>query len=196
MGDDHCSSKSKGSQRHLEERGAAAVEFALIVPLLLTVLMGIIDFGIIYNGWISLRQGTREAARQGSVANFGTTASCSLTFAGGGSAPSTDLQKLMCLAKSQIGLDATATRTKVIVSDYALQNGGASWSVGNSLIVCAQFPASSQTGFFGPTLGGHYLRTKTAIRIEQPASGPETEGFETDQSGGGWAWCSASSSSP
>jgi hypothetical protein len=186
----------KRSPSRLGERGAAMVEFALVIPLLVTVLLGIIDFGIIYNGWISLRQGTREAARQGSVANFGMSASCTLTFAGGGSAPSTDLQKLMCLAKNQIGLDATATRIKVLVSDYALQNGGASWSVGNGLIVCAQYPAGSQTGFFGSLLSGHYLRTKTAIRIEQPASSPETEGFEADQSGGGWSWCSASASSP
>src|SRR5216684_4278997 len=98
----------KRSPRRLGERGAAMVEFALVIPLLVTVLLGIIDFGIIYNGWISLRQG--------SVANFGMSASCTLTFAGGGSAPSTDLQKLMCLAKNQIGLDATATRIKVLVS--------------------------------------------------------------------------------
>jgi hypothetical protein len=168
----------------------------MILPLLITLLLGIVDFGITYNGWISLRQGAREAARQGSVANWGTNASCALTFTGGGSAPSADLTKLMCLSKNQIGLDSASTRIKIIVADSALQSGGQSWLIGNALIVCALFPAQSQTGFFSPLFSGHYLQTKTSIRIEQASSVTETEGFETDQSGKGWPWCTASSQSP
>jgi Flp pilus assembly protein TadG len=47
----------------LSERGAAAVEFALVVPLILAFLLGIIEFGNAYNTQISLTQAAREGAR-------------------------------------------------------------------------------------------------------------------------------------
>lgn len=45
------------------DRGAAAVEFALVLPLLLLIVFGIIDFGRAYNMQISLSQGAREGVR-------------------------------------------------------------------------------------------------------------------------------------
>lgn len=45
------------------DRGAAAVEFALIFPLLLLLLLGIIDFGRALNAQITLTQAAREGAR-------------------------------------------------------------------------------------------------------------------------------------
>ena len=45
------------------ERGAAAVEFALVLPLLLLLLGGIIDFGFALNTQISLTHAAREGVR-------------------------------------------------------------------------------------------------------------------------------------
>lgn len=45
------------------ERGAAALEFALILPVLLTVVFGIIEFGWTFNQQISLSNAARESAR-------------------------------------------------------------------------------------------------------------------------------------
>lgn len=45
------------------DRGAAAVEFALLLPLLLVLLFGIIDFGRALNAQITLTQAAREGAR-------------------------------------------------------------------------------------------------------------------------------------
>lgn len=45
------------------DRGAAAVEFALVLPILLLVVCGIIDFGRAYNAKITLTHAAREAAR-------------------------------------------------------------------------------------------------------------------------------------
>jgi Flp pilus assembly protein TadG len=45
------------------ERGAAAAEFALLMPILLLLLFGIIDFGRMLNAQITLTQAAREGAR-------------------------------------------------------------------------------------------------------------------------------------
>jgi Flp pilus assembly protein TadG len=46
-----------------DDRGAAAVELALILPILLIIVFGIIDFGRIVNTEITLSEASREAAR-------------------------------------------------------------------------------------------------------------------------------------
>lgn len=49
------------------ERGASAVEFALILPVLLTIVFGLIEFGFVFNAQISLAQATREGVRVAAV---------------------------------------------------------------------------------------------------------------------------------
>ncbi|MGF9662666.1 TadE family protein [Arthrobacter crystallopoietes] len=51
------------------ERGAAAVEFALVAPFLLALLLGIVEFGFAFNTQISLTQAAREAARTMAITN-------------------------------------------------------------------------------------------------------------------------------
>ena len=49
------------------DNGASLIEFALITPFLLMLVVGIIEFGWIYNGYISLNGATREGARIASI---------------------------------------------------------------------------------------------------------------------------------
>ena len=51
------------------ERGAVAVEFALVLPILLMILVGIMEFGKAYNTQISLTHTARETARSMVVNN-------------------------------------------------------------------------------------------------------------------------------
>jgi Flp pilus assembly protein TadG len=52
------------SQTHgRTEGGAAAVEFALVVPFLLVIVFGIVNFGFIFAQQLSLSNGARQAAR-------------------------------------------------------------------------------------------------------------------------------------
>ena len=46
-----------------EERGVALVEFALVVPLLLVLLFGMLDFGHTFNYWIDATHLANEGAR-------------------------------------------------------------------------------------------------------------------------------------
>jgi Flp pilus assembly protein TadG len=49
------------------DRGAAAVEFALVVPVLLIVVFGIIDFGRMLNAQLQVSEAAREGARAAST---------------------------------------------------------------------------------------------------------------------------------
>jgi Flp pilus assembly protein TadG len=50
-------------RRFRREDGQAMVEFALILPLLILLLCGIIDFGWIFGNQITMNNASREAAR-------------------------------------------------------------------------------------------------------------------------------------
>jgi Flp pilus assembly protein TadG len=49
--------------RHGRDRGATAVEFALLFPLLMLIVFGTIDFGRALNAQITLTQAAREGVR-------------------------------------------------------------------------------------------------------------------------------------
>ncbi len=69
-------------KRHKAPRGERAqslVEFAFVVPMLLILMFGIIDFGMGLRAYISVASATREGARYASVGNPPGT------FASGGS---------------------------------------------------------------------------------------------------------------
>ena len=48
-------------------KGVALIELALIMPILLVLLLGLIEFGWIYNGYITITGAAREGARVAAV---------------------------------------------------------------------------------------------------------------------------------
>ena len=57
-------------KRWREEHGAELVEFALTFPLLLLVLVGIMDFGLLFQRYEVLTNAVREGARVGVLPNY------------------------------------------------------------------------------------------------------------------------------
>ena len=56
--------------RWRDEDGQAITEFAIILPVLMMLLLGIIQFGIIFNNYITLTDATRAGARTAAVNRF------------------------------------------------------------------------------------------------------------------------------
>jgi Flp pilus assembly protein TadG len=66
---------ARGARRCSDERGAALVEFALLLPLLVMLLLGIVTSAEAYGQKLSITNGAREGARYGAtlpVGNFAT----------------------------------------------------------------------------------------------------------------------------
>ena len=153
------------------QRGAALVEFALIVPIFVLLVMGTIDFGNTFNDYNSVRQGVREGARQAVVADWDLD-SCT----GSSSA------KVACVTSARIGLQDARTRVKVQLEG--------TYEPGEQLTVCAMYQADSLTGMFSALLDSRSLNSKITMRIEQIDDvAPLTDYAETPLTGQDWSWC-------
>lgn len=165
-----------GMPRGMKSEDGSAVEMALVLPVLVLVLAGILDFGLVFSDLMALKQGVGAGVRQGVVAQAGSSSSCSITGAAGAAA---DTKKLMCLTKSMVGLEEAETRTKILFPGSKLKGG--------SLVVCAQTPLESATSIFDPILSGA-LKARVHMRIEQDLSAFGTSS-ETALAGSDWSWC-------
>lgn len=148
------SGRARGSE------GAAAVEFALISGILFLLLFGILQYGLYFNDSLSVRQGVREAARQGVVKTF--------TPCG---AAVTDLDKLRCQTQEQIGTITGET-------PYVKINFASPWTKGQPLTVCTL--VKTNTIGILPMPNDGWIASKTQLSIEQAAT-PPTGSAGTDR---------------
>ena len=54
-------------KRLQNENGQALTEFAVIIPMLALVLFGVIQFGIVFNNYLTVTDAARAGARKGAV---------------------------------------------------------------------------------------------------------------------------------
>lgn len=71
------------------ERGAVAVEFALLAPVLIMLLLGIMEFGRAYNTQVMLSNAAREGARAMAIENNQSAAMAAATRASSSLGPLT-----------------------------------------------------------------------------------------------------------
>ena len=122
------------------DRGAAAVEFALLLPVVLLLLFGIVDFGLALNAQITITQAAREGAR---LASLGTA-----------------------LATVQTKTMAAATGLTIIQANVTEPNGacpvGAAASVDAVVTVTYTFTYLTPVGAIGKMFGNNSITpTKT-----------------------------------
>jgi Flp pilus assembly protein TadG len=185
-----------GRRRRRGERGASAVEFALVSPLLFTLLFGAIDYGLYFADALTVQQSVADAARDatlsvGSVsANWPGSGSCPVATSVLGSGATNDLAKVACgLSESTqpVGGGVVAVKTEVVTPDGTPT---AVWAQGNRLRVCALTRHTAVLPLV-PMPDGGTIRTKTEMPI-QPGNAPllfNAVAQDAGVAGGDWTWC-------
>ena len=146
------------------QQGASAVEFAIVLPLLLVFIFGIIEFGILLYDKAIITNASREGAR-----------TAILFHAPGGTSipmPATDVQSVViryCSTHLINFSSATITAGDVTVSPVTAGVAGMKYrtvtvSFGYTFLV---FPRILATLFSGGTMAGAIpLNTVTTMRME------------------------------
>ncbi len=97
------------------ESGQAMVEFALILPVFITILFGVLEFGVYFSRSLSVTSAAREGAREGIVcasdANFSSRVKTKVQNA----APELDASKLN-VSVSKTG--SSGSQDVVVSLDY------------------------------------------------------------------------------
>jgi len=125
-------------RRWRSESGAAAVEFALVVPLLVTLVFGITDFASVYSSQASLSAAARQGARVMALQNS-TSAAVTATLA---AAPT---------------LKPALTSAQVSISP-------ATCTPGSNATVTITYPMTSVSGFFTQVFKSKNLTGKAVMR--------------------------------
>jgi Flp pilus assembly protein TadG len=159
------------------------VEFAIVVPLLLLLLLGTIDFGLIFGGYMSMQSGVATAARAISLNNtvYGGPAN---TCTGGPTAATADA---VCNVVGQLGsLEGLNSSTLEVgicfVTPGSTPSCGAASALGTSVSddveVCAQAAMESTTGLTSIFVSGQTVSTSSRQLMEQPQPS-NTTAFES-----------------
>lgn len=77
------------------ERGAAAVEFAILAPILIMLLLGIMEFGRAYNVQITLSNAAREGVRVMAINNSSPSAKAAVQSAASALTPAIKDEKIV-----------------------------------------------------------------------------------------------------
>ncbi|SDP37601.1 TadE-like protein [Arthrobacter sp. ok909] len=102
--------------RERSERGAVAVEFALLAPVLILLLFGITEFGRAYNVQISLSNAAREGARVMAISNDPAAARSAVRGALGTLLPVLSDDKIVFTASTPAGAKTCSAGAQMSVT--------------------------------------------------------------------------------
>jgi Flp pilus assembly protein TadG len=125
------------------EDGQALVEFALIAPILLLILFGIVQFGIAYMHSMALTDAVRIGARKAAVSRSSAD-------------PTSATQAAVLDAANDLDQSTLAGRISV--------NAPAGWTQGSSVTVAATYPYS--INILGIVVASGDLHSATTERLE------------------------------
>ncbi len=176
------------ARRSGHDHGAAAVEFALVAPLLFLLLFGIIDYGFLFADSISVRQGVRDGARAGVVARWGSATCPAPGHAAGASA---NIRQLACTTAQGVQPLSGRVYVRIRVMNAAGTADTTSWTYGNTLRVCVMHKHDSFLPLV-PIPNGGISRARVDMAIEQSTTPLQVEvgGSDTPPAGTDWtSWC-------
>jgi Flp pilus assembly protein TadG len=138
--------RSPSRTRRHDVRGAAAVEFAIVLPLVLLLVCGIVDFGRMLNVQITLSAAAREGARWEALrmsATTGVSTASRVATAAPGIAPT----------------PATAVLSSCPANPAPTQNASVAATTTYTLLT----PLSAISGLFGGGLPGSVTLTGRGV---------------------------------
>ncbi|WP_066314429.1 TadE/TadG family type IV pilus assembly protein [Bacillus sp. FJAT-29814] len=121
------------------EKGQSMVEFALILPLLILMLFGIIDFGRIFHAYLTIDHAGREAARAASIGKDDTFIK----------------QKAV-----DNGVSISLKGTNVAISPTGTKKSG------DNVTITITYPINFLTPVIGNVVGPITLKDTTVMRVE------------------------------
>ena len=122
------------------DRGQTMVEFALVVPILCVILFGILQFGALYNDYVTLTDASRVGARKAAVSKYEVSPEAAAEAAARSSATGLDPDKL--------GVVVSAT----------------GWERGQSVTVTTSYPYAID--LLGFVVASGDLTSETTERVE------------------------------
>jgi len=115
------------------------VEFTLVLPILLVVLLGIVQFGITFKNYVALTDAVRAGARTAAVSRLSTT-------------PVADATNRVKTASGGL----YGTKLKVTVTSP--------WTAGSDVVVAATYPYT--ISLLGVVIKSGNLQSQTTERVE------------------------------
>ena len=114
------------------ERGQTFTEFALVLPMLIVLMLGIVQFGVAFNNYVTLTDAVRAGARKAAVSRNSSdpAGACrAAVLAAAGSLDTTELSSnLSCTSSWAPGSEVT------VHADYPYNIKLLDWSVHSGLL--------------------------------------------------------------
>lgn len=125
----------------LSRKGQSLVEFALVLPILIVLLVGIFEFGQIFNAYLQINHASREGARTGALRG-------------------TDTEIEQSVSDSSPTLDPTLMTVTITPSESSRTRG-------ESVEVQVDYDYQVVVGVIGDIISDNInLTTQTTMRIE------------------------------
>jgi Flp pilus assembly protein TadG len=138
------------ARRARREDGQAYVEFALVLPILLLVVMGIIQFGTAFKDYIALTDAVRVGARQASVSRSIADPN----------------QRVPLITQKMRDAAGTLDTSKLVitVTPYDPVTNTESWAASGDVTVRASYPF--KINLFGMVVFDTTMNSRTTERVE------------------------------
>lgn len=142
------------------QRGMALIEFALVLPVVLFILMGIIEMGWLVKNQLALANSVRDGARYAALGNTSTNVIARIKNGAAQLNPSVQSSQIMLLQTADTtGSNPTYSNWP---SDSGTKNGVL---VGNLVRIRVVYPHKTLTGFF-PFLNNRSLDVSVTMLRE------------------------------
>ena len=137
-------------RRRNEESGQAFVELALVLPMLLLLLLGVIQFGNVFRDYIALTDATRVGARQAAVSRSIQPASNRIPLV------------VSKVQRAAVNLDTT--KMSITVEPVMIDGVTPGWEQSGDVTVRSTYPF--KINLFGMVLYNGILQSRTTERVE------------------------------